>query len=734
MNAYTQLPLTVGREDRSFLFDLPALWSVFRRRFPLFLATAVLTLALVVIVTFQMTPKYDATARVVLDQRETQALDVSAFISGASPDAALVDTEVQLIDSRAMAEQVAERLGLFAVPEFNPEVAAEGEGPLGWLVPGQFDAEAADPRIVRERTIDNVLDAIEVERVGITYAINITARSRDPVRAADLANAFAEAYVDDQLAQQLESYNRTNSFLDAAVEENRNALRVAEDAVERYRNENGLLSAEGALLSEQQVADLQAQLVVQRADLSERQAKLAAVNRRLSLGASADAISDVLSSPVIATLRAKQADLARRRADLETRYGPLHPQIDNLNSEEADLEAQIDAEVDRIVAGLRNEVEIASQRVGALEDSIGNLRVDLSSDNRALVELRELQREAEVSRRNYERLLERSQQIELFEDLAESKARIADAAALPTAPAFPNKLLNVALGIVLGTALGGLAMALAEIFDNGLRTSDDIERTLDTGLLALVPQLDARKLTAETPTPQDYVVAKPLSTFAESYRTVRSALVQGRAGSAAPVIALTSAVSGEGKTASALCLGRIAALSGDRVLIIDCDLRRRVLSASLAGDGEDPRPGLAEVLAGEASFMDAVRKDDETALEILPVSEDRSGTGDMFGGAGFTGLLSGLRQTYDLILLDTAPLTAVADTRAVVAAADKVVQFVKWKQTPATVARTARKILSGLRTPLAGVVLTQVDMRAQSAYGYEGSYRYYGQHKKYYFD
>ena len=108
--------------------------------------------------------------------------------------------------------------------------------------------------------------------------------------------------------------------------------------------------------------------------------------------------------------------------------------------------------------------------------------------------------------------------------------------------------------------------------------------------------------------------------------------------------------------------------------------------------------------------------------------------GDLFGSARFEALLSQLRTKFDLIILDTAPLTAVADTRAVVAAADNVVQFVKWKETPVNLARSANKILVDLEADIVGAVLTQVDMRAQAGYGYEGSYRYYAQHGKYYYD
>ena len=729
MTAYTtiRLPAEAG-DDRSGL-DLPALWAVFRRRFRLFLAATLATLALVVIATFQMTPLYDAEARVVINSRETQALDYASIIAGVSPDAAAVDTEVEIILSRTAAAAVAETLSLWDDEEFG---GTDAPGLLDRFRPAQV-ASGSDERLARERTIEKLLSAVEAERAGITYAIAVTATSQDPQKAAAIANAFAEQYLDDQLAQKFGIYERANVYLADAVARAREEWRSAEEAVEQYRAETGLLSTEGTLLSEQQVTQLQAQLVVQEADLAERRARLTTVQRRLSLGAGLDAIAAVTNSPVINDLRAKQTDLARRKAELETRYGPLHPQVDKVNSEVTDLDRQVEAETQRVVSGLENELRVAENRVATLRTRIGGLEADLGSDNAALVRLRELEREAEVSEANWQALRTRSRESAQLTDLIEADARISDPATLPTAPAFPDKVLNLALGLLLGAAMGGLAVTLAEVFDNGLRAGEDVERHLGTKLVSSIPELGTR--TAKGQAPEDYLVDKPLSAFAESYRTVRSAL-QLSGDEPSKVVAVTSAVSGEGKTVSALCLARIAALSGDRTLLIDCDLRRRVLSRRYEGEeGEGGAPrGLAEVLAGRTPLSAALVSDAATDLDVLPVSEDRSGTGDLFGSARFSALMAKLRTRYDLIVLDTAPLTAVADTRLAVASADAALLFVRWKETPVPLAKSAAKVLSETGTPLVGAVLTRVDARAQAGYAYEGSERYYAQHGKYYFD
>ena len=196
------------------------------------------------------------------------------------------------------------------------------------------------------------------------------------------------------------------------------------------------------------------------------------------------------------------------------------------------------------------------------------------------------------------------------------------------------------------------------------------------------------------------------------------------------VVALTSALSGEAKTVSSLCLGRICAMSGDRVIVIDCDARRRILSGSV----NSVRTGLLEVLSGNGSLKEAIRKDAKTNLHILPISGAQDGVADLFGSNAFDGLLSKLKTKYDLIILDTAPVTAVADTRTIISAADVALLAVRWRTTPVKIARSAIKILDELPTPVKGAILTQVNARSQTQYGYEGSYAYYNSHSKYYHD
>jgi capsular exopolysaccharide synthesis family protein len=735
------VPMTTAMADaaNNLLIDLPLLWAVFRRRMGLFIGGALVVLALVTLVTFQLTPKYQAEATVLIDQSQKSLVDFTAGITGLTGDSATVDTEVQLIGSRVIAQRVTEKLDLYNDVEFNAALAEEESGIKGFikgLFPSQVNVDLNTEemqRIEREKTVDAVINNLDVERVGVTYIIAIRFQSEDPAKAARIANAFADQYLVNQLDAKFDYLRRAQETLNVRTAELQEDVREAEAAVDEYRTANNLFESEGSSLTEQRITDIQTQLISQRAVLAERLARLNSLNEQRDRGVSVDSIAEVLASPVIGELRANQADLARRKSELEIVYGPRHPEMLKVVREEEDLSLQIEAEVARIVANLESEVEIARNRVQSFERELRNTRSELADNNKALVKLRELERVAETRRATYESMLKSFQETGEQEALTENDSEIASEATIPTSAAFPNKLLNIALGMILGAGFGALLVVLAEIFDNGLRTAEDIERTLNTKLITAIPILSKGLLAGKmgTQSPQDYLVDKPLSAFAESYRTIRSSiLLAGDNGSRPRVVAVTSALSGEGKTVSSLCLGRICAMSGDKVIVIDCDARRRILSGSVNGGNI----GLLEVLTGNGALKDAIRKDAKTNLHILPISGAQEGVADVFGSNAFDSLISKLKTKYDLIILDTAPVTAVADTRTIICAADMAILAVRWRTTPVKIARSAMKILNELSTPVKGALLTQVNARSQTQYGYEGSYAYYSSHKNYYHD
>ena len=734
------------------LIDIEGIFAAFRRRIGTFFAAALLVFSASVLVTFQMTPLYTAVATVAIELREKDVADIREVLSGLPAASTAIDTEVEIIKSRAMAEKVAERLNLFeqrpvedaATKKPSPIeiVKTQIKDALSFLRPDQVVVEFT-PEELEQRRIENVIGAVQsglrVARVRSTTVIQIAYVSPDPKTSAQIANAFADEYLVSQLNAKFEATSRANDWLNERLTSLREEVQADENAVELYRAQSGLLSAEGSSLTEKQISDLTAQLVIQRADYDEARARLNSVQSQLSNGASADTIGEVLSSGVIQNLRQRQATVTQRKAELSSRYGPRHPEILKVEREQADIQVQIDQEVARIVSSLRSEVEVARQKVSSLETALGQMKVELTQNNRSLVRLRELERSADASRTLYESFLTRFKETGEQESLNEADGQIISRAVVPGGKSSPNTMRNLMFGFILGGIVGAGLVFLFEVLDSGIKTGAEVEEDLGVPFIASVPVLQSgvmgtlNKLTGGALSAQDYLVKKPLSSFAESYRTLRSSIILSDVDKEQKVVAITSALPGEGKTTSSYCLGRLSAMSGSKTIVVDCDLRRRLLSKSL-NDSKNTNQGLLQYLSGQAELSDVIVKDDKTDCDILPLAHASYLPSDIFGSAAFKKLISTLRSTYDLVIIDTAPILAVADTRTLVNMSDTVVVVSKWRKTKKHAVASAIEIIEDVGGHLSGVLLNQVDPNARSRYvGGDYSY-YYSSYRKYYAD
>lgn len=724
------------------LIDLGQLLTVFRRRFWTLIAVGALVFTTVAVVTLQMTPKYTAVSSVLLNVRQARVVDIEAVLSGAAPDSAMVDTEAEVLRSRALVGAVVDRMDLISVPELNsalqePGLVDEIRSSLAGFVSTLAPAGARAPdgneedEQVRERVINALMEAVSIRRSGLTYVVNISVTSQNPALARDIANTYGELYLLTQLEAKFEATERANVWLNERVSVLREEVRVREDAVARYREQEGLIDAQGSTIAEQQVADLNSQLAIQRAEQAESLARLSAVRSQLDRGVSADTIGEVLRSSTIQDLRRQLAEVTRRQAELLSRYGPRHPQILTARRELADIEDQIDREIQRIVASLENEVNIANQRVRSLEQSLAETRGELAQNNSAIVRLRELEREAQASRALFESFLTRFRQTSEADGLAEADARIVSAAALPLSPSSPNLLLNLALGLVLAGVAGVGVVFVLEMLDNGLNSEADVERQLGVAHIASIPLIKAGLLKGlgRGADPGQYVIDKPLSSFAEAFRTIKSAIRISAIDNKARVIAITSAVPGEGKTTLSLCLGRVSAMAGARVIVVDTDLRRRLLTKAMAPEAQ---AGLLEVLSGTHDLDAVIMTDEATKLDLLPLRDTTFTPQDIFSSRGFVELLDQLRSRYDHVILDTAPVLAVADTRTIASLADGVIVTARWRKSTVNIVRRALQELHASKARLIGVTLNGVDMEAQARYGYDTTGYYYRSYRKYY--
>jgi capsular exopolysaccharide synthesis family protein len=704
--------------------DLRGLWFAVRRRASVIGAIVAACTLLAAFLTSQIEDVYTAGTRVLIEPQNRQIIDAKSA-ADPRPDSTLMDTEVELILSRDMINQVVSKLNLAADPEFNPRLK---EAKQGLSVPNPSEVSVAEaPGAIsgtddeRSFNVENALvaDALQQKitafREGLTFVISINAESADPEKAALIANTLTSIYISGQLNSKVDETLKAGEWLQERLGVLREDVREAESAVQEYRTAQGLVEAGGISTIEAKLASLTSQDLVLQADLMEKKLRYDEATRYADADALTAQSSDVVSSPLLTTLRSQQSDLAREFADVLTKYSPLHPEYIRLTNQIAELDGNIEAERSRILSSLRSDVQVAQSRANAVELELRNLSNQLNNNNRDMIKQRELEREATASREIYEDLLSRSEQVTQSAQLQRSDAHLVSAAEPPAKPSSPNHKLNIALGVLAGFALAGCIAVFLEMFEKGIVSADDVERHLALPLIVTVPEVPKRHPFKKSTGGQlsRYMVTKNRSVFSEAIRTLFHTVFRTGRQSGPLAVALTSALPGEGKTTLTHCLALLAATQGQRVLIIDGDLHRHTISEALAPNA---KLGLLEVLQGKLDASKAIIPLKQENLSILPVSNLSTDAGLVVTREKCEALFLSLKTHYDLILIDCPPALPVLEARVIGSAADGLVFAARWRKTHRKAVSMAIRLLSNEGAHILGVVMTRADLKAKSLY------------------
>lgn len=682
-------------------FDVWALISTWRRHLPLFLAIVAVCLVAAFAYWNVKTPEYTSKISLLVEPRQAQVIQQDQqVVADVNIDSMAVDTEVQILNSRDLARRVATKLNLQTIPEF-------GKG---------------------STIVDVLLSKVQVSRTGLTYVIQLTVTTENADLSQKIAQAYAEQYLQNQVETKLNLTNEADRFLDSRLEEMRQEVEAADIAVQQYKIRHNLMSAEGATMAEQEVSTLNTGLASARAELAEKQARLNAARRQIAAGGGGADTGVALGSDVIKDLRRQQAEVSRRQADLETRYGPLHPEVAKGRRQLADFDTQINAEINRNISNLEAEVHVAQQRYNSLIGSRGAAAGALRADNAAQVGLMELQRKAEASRAVYDAFLNRSKEVAAQSGLRQTDASIFSNASKPAGPSSPNPRLIMSGGLLAGLIFGAIGVIIAELLDKKLRTSTQVEEMLGINAIDSIPMIKGNALIKGRAL-HSYVADKPFSVFAESMRNLRTNLTVVNKDQKLKTIMFTSSLPGEGKTVTAISFARALALAGHKVLMVDADQRRYSLTKML---DRKTQHGFQDVLQDPTLLSQAIMKDDVTNADLLLVNDKLSTNAEVLSKEHFQTFIDRVSPSYDYIVFDTPPILALSETRLIASMADTVVLLIRWNSTPRNAVRTTLHILDDIGARLAGACLTQVDVNVQTKTGYGDNMHYYNAYRKYY--
>ncbi|HEV2547893.1 MAG TPA: polysaccharide biosynthesis tyrosine autokinase [Stellaceae bacterium] len=733
--------------------DLRTMWKTAWRWRSLIAWTTVLLTAGAVAVIFRLTPEYTASTQVLIGIQQVKIQDILSDLKGGG-EAEMGATEVGIIRSRKLAEKTVAKLNLENDPEFNPalrnpglfsRLTSELRPLINWVSGGSEKAGEPGENDDLTSTVDTFLDKLKASSDGKSRVITVSFSSVNPVIAARVANTLADAYIVEQLDEKFEATRRANLWLSDRLNTLRQEVQVSEDAVEKYRNANGLLRTQqpvgqvgqNVTLTMQQMAQVSAEAITARTKYLEAQSRLAQLQRtgvtrggsNIDMAMKDDSLLEVLQSPVIQNLRAQEADAQRREADLTAHFGDKYPAVINIHAEIAGIRSKIQTEVSRIIDGLKNEVATQQAREQSLNAMLNKMKVDAAHNDIAEVQLRDLERQAQANRTLYEDFLTRFKQTEGDDRFRQPEASIISRAPVPLLPSFPQKPVLILLSVLTSFLIGWLLALICENLDVAIRSMDQVRGLLKVHALGMVPALAGVRRAIGASRPESEVIDRPLSAYAEAIRGIHTNLMLADIDRRPRIVLVTSALPGEGKSTMAMSLAQTIARSGQRIIIVDGDLRRPSVH-TLAGVSH--KPGLIEWLLGRNAPEEVIYSTGATGVDVIPAGSHPRMPPNLLSSDRFRLLLHELTQRYDMVILDSAPVLAVADTRVLATLAERTLFVVRWASTSHKVAASALRQLFEAGADVAGVALMAVDVKAHSKDGFTDSVLYTGGLRAYY--
>ncbi len=690
--------------------------ALFRQRW---LIAAVVTLAIIggVVATLLTAPTYQATATVRVSPWSNQIVEgqeVAASIFSASEIDKFMTTQVEIIQSRNLAEQVARALDL---------------GKRAAVLGADIDQSRPANRTDEQWLEDKLKMAAGVLQGSVSAAspndsqiIAINVQSEDPALAAEIANGYSEAFVQTDVRRSLDSNEYAREYLREQIEEIRGRLNEAELSTNAYARSAGIVTQEIAGSEEGTSTTIVASNLasINQTVAAARAARIAAEQKwRAVSNIPASQVPEVLNSPVVQGLTSERAKLNAELSVLRQRYNDDFPAIVDIRSRLSLIEQQLERSGSDIKNSIRSEYLIARQQEQALEGELGAVTSNALVEQDKKIEYTGLEREAEALREQLKALLDRYNQISTASNLQSSSITPLDAAIVPRSPVSPSLTRNLTIALALGLALAGALALIREVFVDQFRRAEDIEDRLGLTFLGLTPHVKIEDLENEE--------GNQFSTLMEAYASIRSTIDYGMPRHGA-VLQFTSSQASEGKSTTSLILAQLFARLGRKTLLIDGDLRKPSVHGLL--DIERPPAGLAEVLLGHVSFdqakIDTVREN----LSVLAVAGIPPDPVELVSSQAFRDFIEERRKEYSLVVIDSSPMLGLADAAEVAKVVDAAIFVIEANRTSLAQARTAINRLRAVGANIMGGVLTKYRaLEAGSDYTYQYQYYSYGKDK-----
>jgi polysaccharide biosynthesis transport protein len=735
-----QIDLESERDEMSLL----DFWRVLVVRRWTILAVFATAVVFTLISTLKQTPIYQASTTLQIDRENPNVLPVKGVYEVDNTADDTLPTQYKILESRSLARKVIEELRLDRVEEFASK--PKKPGLISSYLPlltklfrrNPTDSPPDEPDYVRP-IIDAYLGNLSVRPVRQARLVEVSFESTNPKLAADIINAHAKYYKEQNLQFKWDATQDASTFLQEQMSTLRANLEKAEDKLQAYSREKQILFTDEGKnnTATEKLKQLELEYTKAQTERFEKEA----YSGLIRLG-SADSLPQLTNNALTANLTSKLADLRKEESDIAVTFSPEYPRRKRLRNQIEEIQRAIDSEKTRVIQTVEADYSASVERERLTRDALEQQRSVVNNQNQESIQYTILKREADSFKQLYDGLQTRLREAQVSAGLRASNIRVVDPAEIPRSPVRPRRLLNLMLGSLLGLGIGiGLAF-FQEYLDNSLKSPDDVQRFLRVPSLGTIPNMQSLakgrphayssyrssprepvlKVELEKAPPELITHAAPSSVMSEAYRSVRTSLLLSLPERAPRVVLVTSAVPSEGKTVTAINIAVSLTQTGSRVVLVDADMRKpRIHSVFSIGN----LPGLTSFLTGSANLKDVIHDVGPTNLHLLPCGVIPPNPAELIQSGRFNHLVQVLRQYFDYVVLDSPPLANVSDARILAANAEATLLVVKAFSTSRHAAKRAVEHLQELKARNIAVILNDLDVRMRGNYSYYSDRYYY---------
>ncbi|KAB1070756.1 nucleotide-binding protein [Methylobacterium planeticum] len=738
----------VRSDDAGGVFHPLSILRFMRRQVVVIAMVLLAALGIALTYVLLASPVYLGRSSLLLDTRRLQIFQQSSFVSEVNFDQPVVDSQIEIVKSEAVARNVVENLRLDDDPEFTGQ-ASRLSGFIKDMLPHWLLVRLAErntpsaTNAAEERTqtaIRHLRANLVVQRVRLTYVIDIGFTSRDAAKAVAVANAVADAFIADQTQIKQSTTKRAAAWLQERMIELREQAVAADRAVQEFKTKNNIVQIGGTSLDEQKLTQLTTQLITAREQTAETRAKVERVTEMLASRAPDAILSATLQNDVMNRLRQQFVDLSRQEAYYLPRLGADHEVLVNLHKEMRQIEEATRTELKRIAEGYQSDLRLAKAREEAAEVRLSEQTKHEAGMRQEHGALKVLESTAKSYQALHDTFLQRFMEATQQQNFASTEARVITTASRAEKVA-PKPTLVLALATVLGLGVGFGLGYLRERLESVVRTPRELEDALGIACLGTLPVIKTKRIRAsrakalsppleeggdrvlcQDPGVTRQVLLTPFSRFAETIRRIKVAADTTSVSRDVLVLGVVSAVSREGKTTLSANLAQLLSNVGASTLLIDGDLRNPSLTKALAPTAQ---AGLIEALRG-VPVETLLWHDATTGLDFLPAALETpiAHTSDLLASPAMANLVKAARSRYEYIVIDFPPLAPVVDAMAASHLVDYFVLVVEWRRTSTDVVIEALESAEPVQSRILGAVLNKVDSRALKKID-ESTERYY---------